>query len=593
MEKQNKKLKHTKAINYKKYINNNLMNIAEYNKTMEIIIKELGKNMEVHEFEEKIFDIFEDIKSATNEYCDKINQISKQLNSHQEKNIGIIQKIISKILKKSSEVMDNAIKVFEENKRIPINNLYEDFNLKLDSFNKEYSQKIETMDSIRKNYREEVAQYEAYLINKELGLLESINNENNKKKKKDKNILIDNHLKVFEQQEIYLAIKEDIQNKLKEIFKYINDGRKSIFSSLKQNIELFISSINICANELKNMISRVDEFYLKNPINGNEDLINEDNFINKIVKDDLYAFKFLLISKNTGIEENSEEQKSKKKKKDKKDYLNVDSLLDKLDDENNMRLLKELDANQIKCNGDNNQKVTLLKNKKKIEKYLNIIIDEPDKLNVNYKNELNSLLEKNQDNQISFMQFLNNYRAKGSFELNKKTLIILCDFFISIVEKAVTNNDFKIIQFALILSLTYYHLKEAKSIGRNIQINNKINEERKIYMTNYLKKSKPFHSKEFWLNYLQALIHDEIDKLLKRKEKTISDKQKAVAVYSSSFTLIKNMVDYDLDFDFINQVLEEVCIQNKFKDEEKQEIANFLIAENQQKTSGKNVDKNK
>ena len=79
MEKSNKKLKHAKSINYKKYINNNLMNIAEYSKTMDRICKEFEKNKEIHEFEEKIFDIFEDIKTVTNEYCDKIRLISKQL----------------------------------------------------------------------------------------------------------------------------------------------------------------------------------------------------------------------------------------------------------------------------------------------------------------------------------------------------------------------------------------------------------------------------------------------------------------------------------------------------------------------------------
>ena len=254
MEKQNKKLKHVKSINYKKYINNNLMNIAEYSKSMDRICKELEKNKEIHEFEEKIFDIFEDIKTVTNEYCDKIKQISKQLNTNQEQNFGIVQKIISRIIKKSSDVIDCSIKVFEENKRIPNINLYEDYNLKLDSFNKDYSQKIENMESIRKSYKEEVAQYESYLVNKELGLLESINNEYNKKKKKDKNVLTDNHLKVFEQQENYLAIKEDIENKLKEIFIYLNESRKTMFRSLKHNTELFISSVNICANELKNMI---------------------------------------------------------------------------------------------------------------------------------------------------------------------------------------------------------------------------------------------------------------------------------------------------------------------------------------------------
>ena len=67
------------------------------------------------------------------------------------------------------------------------------------------------------------------------------------------------------------------------------------------------------------------------------------------------------------------------------------------------------------------------------------------------------------------------------------------------------------------------------------------------------------------------------------KEITISDKQKSVAVYSSVFTLIKNMIDYDSDFVFINSVLEDVFRENKFSDTEKSDIVNFLMAESQQR----------
>ena len=210
------------------------MNIEEYSKVLEIIPKEFEKNKEMHEFEEKIIDILDEIKLATNEYCDKLKQISKQLNSNKENNIGIIQSIISNTLKTSSKILEDAIKVFDENRDNPNISIYEDYISELESFNKDYSLKIDTMDSKRKNYIEEVVQYEAYLVNKELGLLESINNENNKKKKKDKDkmLLIDNHLKVFELQENYLAIKQDLINKLKDIILYINNDRKSLSKSL-------------------------------------------------------------------------------------------------------------------------------------------------------------------------------------------------------------------------------------------------------------------------------------------------------------------------------------------------------------------------
>ena len=97
-------------------------------------------------------------------------------------------------------------------------------------------------------------------------------------------------------------------------------------------------------------------------------------------------------------------------------------------------------------------------------------------------------------------------------------------------------------------------------------------------MTKYLKLSKVFHEKEFWLNYLNALKNEEIEKLTKRKEINISEKKKSISV-NSVFTLIKNMIEYDSDFIFINSVLEEVFKENKFSDNEKRDIVEFLMAE--------------
>ena len=585
MEKSSKKSKH-KTLNFKKHINPLLMSIEEYNKAMEVIPKEIEKNKEFHEFEEKILKVYEEIKSATNEYCEKMKDISKQLNPNEKNTEGKIQKMIYDALTNVSEAIYATIKRFEDDKKNNINTkIYEDYNSIFDSFNKEYSQKIEILDKTRKSYLNEAVKYEAYLINKELGLLESINNnENNKKenkKKKDKNIpLNDNHSIVCDLQEQYLKSKLDIKGHLKKIFCCINTERKLVFQTLKQNSENLVRVINLGLKKLNELIKEQSNNYEINPISDSEDLFDEENTINNILKDDLYKFKFLSINKIKEKEENNE-NKNKKKKKEKKDNTNVDSLLEQLTNENIMNLLNDLTTNKIKYNEENKQKVTLLENKKKIEELIQLIIDDPNKFIKENKSLLYSLLESTEDNQISFMQYLNNYRANGAFDLKKLTINIFCDLFIFIVDMAVKTNNYKLIQYALILSLTYYHIEEDKNK------NEKNDEEKKIYMTKYLKESNSFHQKEFWINYLQALINDEIEKLNKRKEITISDKQKSVAVYSSAFTLIKNMIDYELDFDFINKILEEICNKNKFKDTEKQDIVNFLLAETQNKKEAK------
>lgn len=588
------KKRHNKTIAYKKNTIPIYMNIEEYSKMMDLTQKEAEKNKEIHLFEEKISNIYEEIKNAINEFCEKLKRISKTLDPNENDSKGKLQKIICNLLDNSSDALDKIMKKFDEYKENSDNNalIYTDYSKKLDEFYKSINQKIDDYNKKKNLYLEEVSQYEAYLINRELGLLDPKNcDENNKKenkKKKDKdNHLIDNHLKVIETQENYLAFKNDLSFEIKKIIGCINTDRKLVFNSLIINTEYLFKNINIVLKDINNIIEEVASFNKNNSIKDDEFLINEENTINTIFKDELYSFKFLSYNKENEIIE--EDLKNKKKKKDKKEHLNIDSLLGKLEDENIMTLIKELKKNEIKYNKENEKEIAIIKEKKKAEDLAKSIITDPEKFNKDKKNELISLFKNNINNQKGFIQFLNNYRANGNFELKKESIIILCDLFTIIVEKAVKDNNYKLIQIILILSLTYYHIdekSESKDINKNLKIEKKDEDDNnKIYMTKYLKESKPFHEKKFWLNYLNALKHEEIEKLTKRKEINISDKQKSIAVYSSVFTLIKNMIDYDSDFIFINSVLEEAFKENKFSDNEKQDIVNFLMAETQMKNN--------
>ena len=44
------------------------------------------------------------------------------------------------------------------------------------------------------------------------------------------------------------------------------------------------------------------------------------------------------------------------------------------------------------------------------------------------------------------------------------------------------------------------------------------------------------------------------------------------------------MIDYDMEFGFINDILQEIIKEYKFTDSEKLEIINYLISENQEKS---------
>ena len=589
MDKSHKKQKIHKSINYKKFVNPLLTNIEEYNRAMNLIPKELDKNNEMRDLEEKLFDIYEEIKMATNEYCEKLRQISKELNPNEKNNEGKIQKVIYDIIIYSIEELEIAMKSFKKKKSQNYKK-FDEYNIQFEDFNKELVNNIELFDSKRKEYIEEMKKYEAYLINKELGSQDNIENDNNKKenkkkdKNKDKNTLNDNHDKVYEKQETYIEHKNKLRDFFKKAFDDINSERMLVYQSFSRNCIIFHQVINEGLKNIDKIIQN-EESFIKNDINNSsDDLIDVESMINNLMKDEFYSFKFLSIDKNKlrkiSIEDDPTNKKKKKDKKDKKEILNVDNLLQNINDDNIISLISNIRNHNIKLNKDNMDKIKIFEERKVIESIIDLIISEPDKYDDNNKNKLMTLLDSSVENHYSFMKYLNNYRTNGLFELKKPTIIILCDLFNYIVEKAAQNNDYKMVQYTFILSLTYFHYDDKNSENTDDNCN-------KIYMSKYLKNSKPFHDKNFWVNYFQSLVFDEEEKIIKRNEGPISEKKKSVIAYTTVFTLIKNMADYDLDFNFIYEIIQEIFTRYKFKDSEKSALVNYLMSEIEQNSKKK------
>ena len=589
MDKSHKKQNIHKSINYKKFVNLLLTNIEEYNRAMNLIPKELDKNNEMRDLEVKLFDIYEEIKMATNEYCEKLRQISKELNPNEKNNEGKIQKVIYDILIYSIEELEIAMKSFKKKKSQNYKK-FDEYNIQFEDFNKELVNNIELFDSKRKEYIEEMKKYEAYLINKELGSQDNIENDNNKKenkkkdKNKDKNTLNDNHDKVYEKQETYIEHKNKLRDFFKKAFDDINSERMLVYQSFSRNCIIFHQVINEGLKNIDKIIQN-EESFIKNDINNSsDDLIDVESMINNLMKDEFYSFKFLSIDKNKlrkiSIEDDPTNKKKKKDKKDKKEILNVDNLLQNINDDNIISLISNIRNHNIKLNKDNMDKIKIFEERKVIESIIDLIISEPDKYDNNNKNKLMTLLDSSVENHYSFMKYLNNYRTNGLFELKKPTIIILCDLFNYIVEKAAQNNDYKMVQYTFILSLTYFHYDDKNSENTDDNCN-------KIYMSKYLKNSKPFHDKNFWVNYFQSLVFDEEEKIIKRNEGPISEKKKSVIAYTTVFTLIKNMADYDLDFNFIYEIIQEIFTRYKFKDSEKSALVNYLMSEIEQNSKKK------
>ena len=594
MDKSYKKQKSHKSNNYRKYMNPLLTYLEEYQKAMYLIPNEIDKNNNIKEFEVKIFGIYESIKNVTNEYCEKLKQISKELNPNDKEYEGKIQKVIYDILSNSVEELEKAIKSFNDNKN-KIFKMFDENCVQIENFSKEFDNKLESFDSNKKDYLEEMKKYEAYLINEELGLIDNIENDNDKKdkKKKEKNkdknkILNDNHERAHDKQELYIESKNELKTYLKNIIININSERILVYQALTHNCKIFHQVINEAIKNLHKSFKN-GEVFINNEINKYNEIVDEEFLINNIIKDELYSFKFLSFDKNKLNKFNNEGDSNKKKKKDKKDKnekLNIDNLLLELNDDNIISLLYKIKTNNIRLNKDNTDKIGLFGDKKAIESIIDLILNAPEKYDDDNKNKMISFLTSNEENHYSFMRYLNNFRTNGLFELKKLTITILCDLFTIIVEKALKDNNYKMIQYAFILSLTYCHIDENSNKDNKNNENNK--NKNKIYLSRYLRNKKPFHEIKFWTNYFYSLVIDEEEKIAQRNNNQSDEKKKSVFIYTTSFTLIKNMIDYDLNFDFIKEILQEIFNKYKLKDTERSELVNYLIAEIQQ-----NATKNK
>ena len=171
----------------------------------------------------------------------------------------------------------------------------------------------------------------------------------------------------------------------------------------------------------------------------------------------------------------------------------------------------------------------------------------------------------------SFIRHLNNKRSNGNLCINKKASEILGDLMFNLSKKAIEEKDYPLFKIVSFLSITYYYME-----------NNK-----KIYISKYLSSFPEFSNKQFWIDYLKAIIDDEF-KNNNILEKSISDfaytelknlKSKKIhtIIYSNIISLTKSMIDFGINKDFITEWLNLVVYNILYiEDSEKAEIINII-----------------
>ena len=527
------------------------------------ISKEKDINSNINQFSQYLSDIFTSIKTLTNDYCIKLNQIIEKLNNSNKKNKNESQIILNmenyiyKTLKECTDIISKNFAKVECQKDEKDENL-DKTEQNINQLEEYLQLDINKMEFNRAAYLQEFNNFEISIIKEELDQKENYDNDNKKKRImiKEDDINNDNVSRILALQKSYFDISKKLRDEFKQILNMMHIKRKFILKTIYNKFQLFLS----CINDTGEKINKITNDENTNNIfeDNEENSEKMDEKINDIFKEDLYKFKFLSEFKTI--------KESKSKIKNKRN--NFEYLYDKLDENNIENIAKKLKKYDIQFSKENTEQFNVLKNNKIIKSKIDLIINAPLKFIPKERENFISLIKSSVQNQILFLQYLNNYRATGNLNLKELTINIFCEIFLHIL---MSSKDFKSIQLCIILSQTYYYEKDKPADNEG--------EGNKIFMINYMKKWQIFKNKVFWKNYLDGLIDDEIKKINENKEKKISTKQMTTSVYSSIFTLTKNMVDFGLDMDFIINLTNEAFLKYNISDNLKKDIINYLIEE--------------
>ena len=187
-------------------------------------------------------------------------------------------------------------------------------------------------------------------------------------------------------------------------------------------------------------------------------------------------------------------------------------------------------------------------------------------------NTLLNLLNKHH-NRIIFLHKLNDYRSLCKYELKEKEYYLLGKLFSYIIDISKKENDYHCVELVIILSKTYYILKDKKT---------------KIYLQNFIIDNQCFKTKDFWEELLIYAVSKEIIKSNKREKKIenniennkeIENKIKIKnenIIFSQLLSLIDNMFDFGVDGQMIKNIIEPRIEYYKIGDNLKKTITDVI-----------------
>ena len=193
------------------------------------------------------------------------------------------------------------------------------------------------------------------------------------------------------------------------------------------------------------------------------------------------------------------------------------------------------------------------------------------KIEIFSEEELNNLINiifSNEEYVILFLSYLNNYRTKGRFKIIEEQFNILKVILSKISDYLLDHNNSNIYTSVIILSQTFYMIINGKN----------------YYLQNEIKHKKFFIQKEFWKNFLENKINDEINIFeqetshMNLKEETKKLKIEEI-ILSKLISLIPSFTGFDLSKESINDILLFLIDKFNIDEEKRKKIFSFVDIE--------------
>ena len=541
---------------------------------LESIINDDIKSIErLKYFNNFIIEIIKEFTKRTEEYNNKLQALlikllpeelakRKIINKDEIDFSKFLQDIIKLIINKINKMNEILIeytftytKELEKNNKLenPLNNKKKEF---LDNYLKQ-SIKVEKYN----------IQYYNEFSNLENNLTNKYSDSKNKIKEKNKNDNNNNDEKNIDDINNNIKNTKDIQDKL---IKYIDDSNNIIQKNIKYfNDEkifnqdkiygystIFLDTILKGFFKEQDFIENINSLkkYIEDINNSKEKEINNlNNYKDFLFKIEPYSLKCVSNKENQNLD-----------------------IIKKLNYKNIYSIITEIRNNDIQMSEEDIIKTDEIEKIMYIQKNIDLCFGKDfEEIKDDEKNQIFQQIKEyfkfGNIYRYQFILYLNNKRVNVNLKLNQKAFEFLGELLMNVNEYIMKEKNFKLFKIISLLSVTYYFMENDK----------------KIYLCKYLNKCNEFNNKQFWIDYLKAILNDELkeDKILEKslfdysyiEIKNMKSKKLHTCIYSNLFSLSKIMKDFTLNKNFviewINYVADNVLY---IDDKEKKDIIGII-----------------